>query len=90
MSEKNRSALKKYASQNSRKLDARRPTEADEASWNSYQMVISRMLPKDVASELVAHGREHYFSLGAKKWRESLRARERSRRYVYGGKTLGV
>ena len=63
---------------------------ADELNWTSFQDAICCMLPNKVASDLLEHGRAHYFSAGSKKWREALRARERSRRYVYGGKVLGL
>ena len=71
-------------------IEARKAMGADELNWSRYQAAVSCMLPKNVAAELLAHGRTSYYLPHSKKWREALRMRDRSHRHVYGGKMLGL
>ena len=80
----------KNASSSAAAVEARKLMGTDELNWTSFQSAVSCMLPNKVASDLLEHGRAHYFSPVSKKWRDALRDRERSRRYVYGGKVLGA
>ena len=80
----------KNASSGAIVIEARKLMSADDLNWTSFQEAICCMLPNKAASDLLGHGRAHYFSAGSKEWREALRARERGRRYVYGGKVLGL
>ena len=80
----------KNASSNAIAIEARKLMGTDELNWTSFQDAICCMLPKTVAADLLEHGRAHYFSSSSKKWREALRVRERSRRYIYGSKVRGL